>query len=455
MNDNSRISEFLNLINEIAKNDIEIDSNLVYSNLINFNAKRENISHYFEAWKIYFENIKNIDFSIDNSFFNIYSPNLKSHEFFNTKVYIPQKRTHIFNSVRDIFKFLAQNNIKHSSCIINNIREDDVVVSINNYSDIDKIKKYIENKQNLKEGIISTNSFMFHDENISVVWEGCLSYNLVVSEWISDYINELKLFGRLDCCSSLDFCNYLVRRYKTIYEKGIGINRFIESREFIDVYNDLICYKYITEQIISILNSNNTLNDFNNKVQLFENKEKYDLEIKKIKNLVLNQKIDINITPFQQEVFDYVSIELNKRIGEEATIKLFKAFIQKGDYRIFSKENNIRKIMYESNITPFVMQKMVIDEMEKALVGASIETIYKYDVVQLGRALFGIKNGIYDSFTNSNNARKNLEIMVKPNEIDNLLRNIVEENKDNALSIDDCYWIFIDYINSRVDKKQK
>lgn len=454
MNDNNKINEFLNLINEIAKNGIEIDSNLVYSNLINFNNKKESISHYFEAFKIYFENIKNIDFSISNSFFNIYSPNLKSLHFFDNKIYIPQKRTHIFNSVRDIFKFLAQNNIKHSSVVTSSIREDDIVISVSDFLDIEKIKKFVQSKENVKDGIVSINPFMFHDDYISVAWDGSLSYNYVVSEWISDYINELKLFGRLDCCSLFDFNNYLLRRYKTIFEKGIGINRFIESREFIDVYNDLLCYKYITEELISVLNLSNTLNDFNNKVQLFGNKEKNELEKKKLKALTLNEKIGISITPFQQEVFDYLCIELNKKIGEERTILLFKSFIQTGDYRVFSKENNIRKIMFESKITPFVMNKMMFEEMKMVLINSSLETVSKYDVVQLGRALFGIRNGIYDSFTNSNNSRKSLEIMVRPNEIDDLIKRIIEEDKEGSLSIDDCYWIFIDYINSRVDKNK-
>lgn len=451
MNEFNKINEFLNLIKEISKNDIEVDANLVYSNLINFNDKKESISHYFEPFKLYFESIKNISFSVNDTFFYIHSPNLNTHEFFDNKIYIPQKRTHIFNSVRDIFKFIAQSNILHSSVVVSNIREDDVVISVNDISDIDKIKKFVENKSNVKDGIIAVNPFMFHDENISVSWDGTLSYNFVVSEWISDYVNELELFGRLDYCSLNDFNNYLVRRYKTIFEKGIGINNFIESRGLVDIYNDLLSYKYITEEIMSVLNLNNTLSDFSNKVQLFSNKEKNNLEKRKLKELVLNEKIDVSITPFQQEVFDYICIDLNKNIGEEKTIMLYKAFIQSGDYRIFSKDNNIRKIMYESKITPFIMNKIILEEQKRVLIAASVETVSKYDVVQFAKALFGIRNGIYDFFTNSNNIRKKLQTMVLPNEIDVLLRNIVEEK---SLPIEDCYWIFIDYINSKTTKNK-
>ena len=34
---------------------------------------------------------------------------------------------------------------------------------------------------------------MFTDNYIGYAWDGYLSYNLVLSEWISDYIKDLKI----------------------------------------------------------------------------------------------------------------------------------------------------------------------------------------------------------------------------------------------------------------------
>ena len=107
-------------------------------------------------------------------------------------------------------------------------------------------------------------------------------------------------------------------------------------------------------------------------------------------------------------------------------------------------------MLIENGITPLVIRKLVYEEMKNALINASIKTMLKYDVVQLGRALFGIKNNDYSSFTNENNVRNNLRLMVSNDEIDDLLK-IFVDNESN--SIDDNYWIFIELINKKIREK--
>ena len=52
MNRINLIDSFLRLVVEISKNDIAIDFNLVYSNLVTFGIKNEDITHCFDMWII-------------------------------------------------------------------------------------------------------------------------------------------------------------------------------------------------------------------------------------------------------------------------------------------------------------------------------------------------------------------------------------------------------------------
>ena len=55
------INSFLRLIAEISKNDIEIDSNIVYSNLVVFNIECEDITHHINRLINIFEKTNNIN----------------------------------------------------------------------------------------------------------------------------------------------------------------------------------------------------------------------------------------------------------------------------------------------------------------------------------------------------------------------------------------------------------
>lgn len=67
-----------------------------------------------------------------------------------------------------------------------------MVLRVKNKDAIDKINAHINADEYLKNGLLNTNPFAFIDNNISVTWDGFLSYNSVVSDWISSYINTLK-----------------------------------------------------------------------------------------------------------------------------------------------------------------------------------------------------------------------------------------------------------------------
>lgn len=443
------INSFLELINEISKNDIEIDSNIVYSNLVTYNIKYENISLYIDCLVKTFDKFKNVDIIKQKTGYKITSFKFKKSEN-NIKIYIPLDKEHIYKGLTDIITFLSQNNIIHSTKVLNKIRNDNIVVTVDGLFDAEKIRKYIESNEYIKEGLINTNPFMYTDGNISYVWEGFLTYNIVISNFICEYINEHNKNNNYVLVTYSKLYEYIYNKYINVFEKGNEINNFITMKNIINLPIELLNYKYITEFIMDTLNENMLLKEFCKRIKNAQNICTHIEEVDRIKQMIIYDNTDISITPEQREIYDYIYIEESKKNGEEKVIKLFKTFIKTLDYRLFTRNNNIRNMLIENGITPIVIRKLVYEEMKNALINASIKTMLKYDVVQLGRALFGIKNNDYSSFTNENNVRNNLRLMVSNDEIDDLLKTFVDDGKNSS---DDNYWIFIELINKKIREK--
>lgn len=443
-----RVNSFLGLISEISKNDIEIDANIVYSNLVTYNSNNEDISRYLEALIKGFDNIKNINIIKEKTYFKFNSFNFKNTEN-NIKLYIPLDKEHLYRGLTELIMFLSQNNIIHSTKVLNKIRNDNIIVTVDGLFDAEKIRKFIDSNKYIKEGLIKPNPFMYNDGNISYVWEGYLSYNIVLSNWISEYIKEHNKTKKYVLVTGDSFYEFISSKYNSIFENGINVNNFITTKNLVNLPIDLLNYKYITELIMGALN-NNILKEFCNKIKSIQNISTHKEEINKIRNIIIYDNTNTEITPEQREIFDYVYIEMSKKKSEEKTIKLFKTFIKTLDYRIFTRDNKIRNMLIENGLTPLVIKKLIYEEMKNALINASIKTMKKYDVVQLGKALFGIKNNDYSAFTNDNNVRNNLRLMVSNNEIDDLLKLFIDSSSN---SLDDNYWIFIELISDEIREK--
>lgn len=455
MNKIGLIESFLNLIAEIAKNNIGIDSNLVYSNLVNINTKKEDISYYFKEWQTCFERMSNINISIDKYFSTFSSFGFNNENYTKVKIYIPLDKEHIFKGVKELLMFMSQNNIPHSTKISNSTRIDDVMVTVDDLFSAEKIRKFASENDYIKDGLLNPNPFQFTDKYVTFAWDGYLSFNVIVSEYISDYINELKKKDRLDYASYADFYDYLKRKYTDIFEKGIGINEFASSRNFVDLPSELLNYKEVTELLISALNPHSTLKDFCTIYKSLGNKEKIEEDKNRIKELITKENTHIEVTNEQKETFDYAYIEISRNNGEEYAVECFKTFAREGDYRVFSRHNNVREMLQTSKITPFVMREIIYEEMKSALINASLETIEKYDTIQLGRALFGIRNNDYSSFTNENNARRNLRLMVSSEEIEGLLETYLINDGYSPVSSDDNFWVFIELMDKKTKEKSK
>ena len=198
------IQYFINMIGEFAISNPykEIDKNFIYSQLMGFNIKNEqlpyySISHEFENWKARYNNNPNINaFEVDKrSFLWFANGKIKGNE---VKLYIPMDYNHIKEGANQLFDFIASTGIEHQSKIANKIRNDNLVVRVNSLEDAEKIIDFVKNNSYIQEGLIKTNPFLTNFNGVGLAMDNNYSYNSTVCEILSNFINYLKQHNRFD-----------------------------------------------------------------------------------------------------------------------------------------------------------------------------------------------------------------------------------------------------------------
>ena len=447
MNKTELIENFLKLILEIKKNGIAVDENLVYANLIKLGTKKESIENYFTSWISKFQKNENTNVFVSENwkyFCQFIGRNSKTPTYNKLKVYIPLDKDHIYAGVNDIFEFTSRNNIPHKSKVGKHTRFDDVVLRVDSISDAEKIRNFVNNNGYLKEGLIRPNPFAFTDGNIAFAWDGDLSYNTVVSEWISSYINSR------ENVSYNDFLQFIKQSYSEIFIKGNGINELAESKKMYEPERGLSNYQRVTELLMLSL-SGGSLRDFYVAYQNIINVEKDRVIMQNIRMLLEKEKVEEEITPDKKEIFDYAFMEMAKKDGPEYAIMCFKDFIHRGRYDVFTRTNNVRYLLMQ-NIDREMMQKLIIEEQKNVLNEASFKTFSKYNSIQLARALFNLKAGNYNGFTNDENARANLKMLVDPKDVDSLIHDILIAEGYSDLQKDEEIWVYIELIEKLKEK---
>ena len=442
MNKINKVERFLKLILEIKKNGIEIDANLVYSNLININSKKESVRNYFTSFIDKFGKDKNIGIISDNYFTGFKSKNYKSSKD-KIKIYIPLDISHFYRGINEIFDYVSKSNILFSLKISSDVRFDDVVLQVESKEDAESIKKFIQENSYVKEGLLNTNPFAINDGNISFTCDRSLSYNYVISHWISDYINEH------DEVSFSSFYDFIYDRYLEVFKNGNGINEFAKNKNFIDYVNDLVNYQIATEILILAL-KNASVNEF---YEYYENiVEKRKLMSTRIKDFLKNDIAIPKFLPEEKEIFDYSIVEICKSSDILYAFQCLKFFEENGNYRVFTRKNNFRKLLIK-NLSREGAHHFILEEQKLALNNASVLTMKKYDAIQLARALFRLREGDYTGFTNEENARDNLKMLISSNDLIHVINNILMESGYFEIKDEEVIWLYVELIE-RLKQKE-
>lgn len=344
------------------------------------------------------------------------------------KMYIPIDSQHINIAAKKIFEYMESQGMEHQSKIGSKLRFDDIVIRVDSIENARKIENFIMSDPYIMEGMMKPNPFAYNNSYISYAWDGNLSYNETVACYISDYINNMKRKNSLDKVSYQGFYDYIRNMYNSVFINGTNIERYnnimSQKRKPKYYFQD---YEKVTRLILLAINPNKTRQNFfdiyNNIVS--GNNTNSIIEDQRLHNVIINENISDYINKHQHrwdEIYDF----LGSKYGCQEDDQRIFLFIKSGDYRLFTRENNVRQYVLNNNITREMVQKLYLSmrgkKMKREILASAVKDTYnKYGYYQIKIALENAKRGIFYNFTNDNNGRNIMQRTINPSEINGLI----------------------------------
>lgn len=474
MNRVEDIKTFLNLMFNISKTK-ELTELDVYYYLSKYKINYNNLHNInFDDWITYFNGKRNINVYVKEEypfFCNFTNVDTEKNNFNFIKLSISLDNEHLDLGIKQLFNFLEENNIKHCSKVSMNNISNNVIVRVRIKEDADKISKYILNNNYLKEGMREVNPFSYSINNIAYESDGLLSYNKILSEVIASYINHINKSNIYNEASLQSFRLFLNEIYQNYFINKRDINKLKEefnsnnilNNKFKDEYEYIANYMEVFELIISSMNPNNNIDNFYN---YYSNICSKDIKRKRY-NSIKNNNINID------KLVVKMVIEMIKKNGLFITIKRLEKYINTKN--IYFLNRKVRKIIIEKDIDLYNylkdedIEQFVNDvkdnklkerknKKEECLLYVSKLTYKKYvetgkNVNQLVYALMNIKNNDYSGFTNINGARQMLSLYVKPEELEDIINNILSLNGYVLNEESNIFELYNDYIKRLIIDK--
>jgi len=426
MNNYDLIQYFIQTVGEFAVSnpDKEIDKNFIYSQLMGFNIKNEqlpyySISHEFENWKNRYNGNPNIKvFEVERRPFLWFSNGkIRGNEI---KLYIPMDYNHIKEGANQLFDFISSTNIEHQSKIATVVRNDNLVVRVNNLEDAKTIIDYVTSNEYIKAGMLGVNPFLPNCNGVGITMDNNFSFNSELSKAIARFIEYLKANNSLHLVTVENFNNYINNNIakiddlelKDIYSllakttsKNFGLQDFVDhaNNKLIDKYTDdrkrIIDPSYYLENVIIVTekfypgNSKTAIKEYmQSNARYFTNKEraregliKYvrpgslvplmrsklrekgvaipnsDEElIEKYLDIVLNKQ---NNYREQFEIIKQAYISTLRAYNTNQAVTAFRNLFLNGDVKYFTNRFGDREKLIK-NILPFNVKKIVVSNID-------------------------------------------------------------------------------------------
>lgn len=337
------------------------------------------------------------------------------------KLYIAVEPENLYQISSTLFDFMLKENIEMQSKIAKEMRNDVLVCRVLKKEDVSKVKKFINEDLNYKSKI-KPNPFILNDKNVSMTYDGNLSYNFVLSIYIELYLENKREKNELNNVNDKDlaaFINETIEQAKDRYNPKIAQKFELFNYRY---YLDFLKISYILRD-----NINNTLSM--NKISKYQN-IRTPKEVEMIQEFTDEDKEKV-IHIINKLTYYYSLDEIHKRIMN---------YIETEDINQFTRRNNIRKTVSE-NFTPSLLKNILKEMGWNALLDVSNETYQKYGKEQLIYAVNKlIQESKIDAFTNNNDSRSYLGYIIPLKLLRNLLDDkIKEENteltKENLTNI--------------------
>lgn len=387
---------------------LSIDYDTIYSELMIFNAKRNNLHRLDRKNMVSVQtamaNRYRYDNRVNTYLYNDYfwvienRKRLNDKEYYeeignSIKLYIAVDPSIINNVASMIFDYIISENILSQSKISKQFRNDALVVRVRNKEDAEKIVNFV-NGINYTSAV-KPNPFIHSIGNVSMTLDGTLSYNLTFTTLLSRYLHGKYEQQELDNASLSEFKTWLIKEIeilKSSYnEKKLNEYEIKDNEQLKDFI-----------MVMEILSKN-----------LEGNIEKEDIYKQQEKRLSNGKE---EITKYSNNDFNYILHIMNglvNKYGIEEAHEIIMYYINKRvGVDIFTRDKNIRNIVID-NFSPENMKKVLLSMGDNALINAINETINKYDIEQARYAIRRlIEEKTIESFTNDNDARSYLGFII-------------------------------------------
>ena len=217
-----------------------------------------NIRRCFEQWTMDYINNPNL-----KAFCNPNQPNFLTFTNLNDindqcyKLYVSFPEEHLYSCVNEIFKFIAQNNIKTVSKVADRIRTDSVVIRLTNEKDAIRVINHINGTESIRKHCNPVNPFLITMDNVGLGYGAWLSYNSLLSFLLEKYFNSKIFTNTIKETSLKDFAGFINTLYHNLLTNPIFLNYFLEEPYINGEINRLKRNNNITtEEILSSIKNN-------------------------------------------------------------------------------------------------------------------------------------------------------------------------------------------------------
>ena len=244
----AKVNEFLQYWAEIYRENpgVEISSKSVYSELVRFGVpQQERLVDLNHIQSKYYPHVKANPSAISpichpnspfNNWIQIFSFAKNTDCFVNPKwsyfcqfvskdnrarvanehikIYVPLDEAHIEQGAKQLFGFLDEKGIAHSSKIGTHIRFDNIVIRVVDPNDAEQILNFIKRNPYIQEGLLPANPFAFQKDGIALACDGSKSYNDTVSVLIKMYMDYCRANNRLTQVNVKDYEAFVRAKYQ-------------------------------------------------------------------------------------------------------------------------------------------------------------------------------------------------------------------------------------------------
>lgn len=196
MNKQAKIDKFLKDLQELSK-EIKLNPDQIYMRLayygIPYQEQNQLVENLFDKLINKFKNYPRANAFVnpDWNYFCQFANDPERTMFFTNpiKIYVPLKKEHLEDNVTKIIQFMSNYDIIHRSKLAKKIRVDNLVLRVRDEEDASKVIEYINNNIP-KEDLYESNPFCINEGNVALAMDRYLSYNDVLSKYLSLYINN-------------------------------------------------------------------------------------------------------------------------------------------------------------------------------------------------------------------------------------------------------------------------